>query len=85
MKLLSAVARELLGLFLDDEFLALAILVVVVLAAVADWIDLAGLAVGAILLVGCIGVLAASLSRANRPAAGQASVRPSMETEAPDA
>ncbi|HEY4407798.1 MAG TPA: hypothetical protein VGN55_24360 [Xanthobacteraceae bacterium] len=67
MKMLAAVLRELLGLFVDDGSLALAILAVVVVAAVsAAWIPDASLLTGAILLLGCIGVLLANLASAAR-------------------
>ena len=62
MNMLTAVARELIGLFVDDGSLALAILAVVILAAVAVALlpDVPLLA-GAILLFGCLGVLLANL------------------------
>lgn len=68
MKLLSAIARELLGLFLDDEFLAVAILAVIALSALLHWLAVAPLLTGAALLLGCVAVLTASLARAVRPA-----------------
>jgi hypothetical protein len=63
MNMLTAVARELIGLFVDDGSLALAILAVVILAAVAVAL-LPGvpLLAGAILLLGCLGVLLANLA-----------------------
>lgn len=73
MKLLSAIAQEVIGLFLDDEFLAIAILAVVIAAAFGAWIGLPHLVVAAILLLGCVAVLAISLARA----------RPSRESQAP--
>jgi hypothetical protein len=67
MNALSAVFRELLGLFVDDGSLALAILAVVMLAAISvALIPDAPLAAGAILLLGCLGVLAANVARAAR-------------------
>jgi hypothetical protein len=67
MNMLRAVARELLGLFVDDGALALEILAVVILAAVSGalapdepWVT------GAILLFGCLGVLSISVARAAR-------------------
>jgi hypothetical protein len=67
MKMLAAVVRELLGLFVDDGSLALAILAVVVVAAVsAALIPDASLVTGAILLLGCLGVLLANLASAAR-------------------
>jgi hypothetical protein len=65
MKTLAAVLRELIGLFIDDGSLALAIVAVVALAGVAaslmPGIPLAG---GGILLFGCLGVLLANVLRA---------------------
>ena len=67
MKMLGAVVRELLGLFVDDGSLALAILAVVVVAAVsAALVPDASLVTGAILLLGCLGVLLANLASAVR-------------------
>jgi hypothetical protein len=67
MNALSAVFRELLGLFVDDGSLALAILAVVMLAAISvALIPDAPLAAGAILLLGCLGVLSANVARAAR-------------------
>lgn len=65
MNLLQSICRELVGLFVDDEFLALAVLGVVGLAALsAFWLALPALVTGAVLLVGCIMVLVASALRA---------------------
>jgi hypothetical protein len=62
-----AVFRELFGLFVDDGSLALAIVAVVMLAAIClALIPDAPLAAGAILLLGCIGVLSANVARAAR-------------------
>ena len=63
MKTLGAVIREVLGLFVDDGLLALAIVGVVTLAAVsATLIPDVPLAAGAILLFGCLGVLLANVA-----------------------
>jgi hypothetical protein len=60
-----AVFRELIGLFVDDGSLALAILAVVLLAsAFATLMPDVPLAAGAILLFGCLGVLLANVARA---------------------
>jgi hypothetical protein len=67
MSMLKAVVRELLGLFVDDGSLALAILAVVMLAAISiALISDAPLVTGAILLFGCLGVLLANVARAAR-------------------
>jgi hypothetical protein len=67
MNMLGAVLRELLGLFVDDGALAAEILAVVMLAAAAAaLIPDVPLAAGAILLLGCLGVLLASVARAAR-------------------
>jgi hypothetical protein len=67
MNTLVAVFRELAGLFVDDGSLALAILAVVVLAAIsATLMPGVPLAAGAILLLGCLGVLLANVARAGR-------------------
>jgi uncharacterized membrane protein YhaH (DUF805 family) len=67
MSMLGAVLRELLGLFVDDGSLALAILAVVMLAAIsAALIPDVPLVAGAILVFGCLGVLLANLAIAAR-------------------
>jgi len=67
MNLVIAILREILSLFVDDESLALHILLLI--AAVAAAVKLAGLdplAGAALLLVGCLGILALSLRRGSR-------------------
>jgi uncharacterized membrane protein YhaH (DUF805 family) len=67
MSMLRAVLRELLGLFVDDGSLALAILAVVMLAAISvALIPDIPLVAGAILVFGCLGVLLANLAIAAR-------------------
>jgi uncharacterized membrane protein YdjX (TVP38/TMEM64 family) len=67
MNVLNAALREVLGLFVDDGALAAEIVAVVLLAATAAAaIPDVPLAVGAILLFGCLGVLLASVARAAR-------------------
>lgn len=64
MKLLSSILSELLGLFVDDGSLALQALVLI--AAVAAAVKLAGLPPlwgGGLLLLGCLAILALSLRR----------------------
>jgi hypothetical protein len=64
MNLLRASFREIVGLFLDDEFLAVAVLIVVGTAAVLMKLHvLAPLVAGGVLLVGCLGALLTSVWR----------------------
>jgi hypothetical protein len=63
MKILVGVLRELTGLFIDDGMLALALLAVVALAALVAWaVPASPLATGAVLLLGCLAALIASVS-----------------------
>ena len=64
MSVLSLILRELIGLFLDDEFLAVAVLAVVAVAGIAAWLSAPSLLVGAVLLLGSVLVLTASVLRA---------------------
>ena len=65
MNVLALVWRELIGMFVDDEYLALAILAVVgVAATLAYGFGAPSYVTGAVLLFGCIGVLRASVMRA---------------------
>jgi uncharacterized membrane protein len=67
MSRLTSVLRELAGLFVDDGWLALAILGIVALArAVATLAPAEPLAAGVVLLVGCVGVLFGNAVRAAR-------------------
>lgn len=63
MKALAAIARELIGLFIEDGSLALAIAGVVVAAAIATSLG-APMTGGIVLSAGCIGVLAENVLRA---------------------
>ena len=67
MNILAAVFRELIGLFIDDGSLALAILGVVLIAgffvSLMPGVPIAG---GGILLFGCLGVLLANVLRASQ-------------------
>jgi len=64
MKLVNAVMREIVGLFVDDEFLALATLVVVGAAAIlVNVVAAIPLAAGIVLLVGCLAVLVVGVLR----------------------
>jgi hypothetical protein len=67
MNLVSLIIRELIGMFIDDEFLAVAILAVVALAAACGIMLAAPQAVvGGVLLSGCIVVLVLSAYRGSR-------------------
>ena len=67
MRLLRLIASELLGLFVDDEFLAIAILVLIAIAgAVTFWSSVPTLYVGLLIVAGCLVVVAGSLIRALR-------------------
>jgi hypothetical protein len=67
MSILEAVYRGLIGLFIDDGFLAVAILAVVVLAGIVRALaPEAPLQAGAFLLLGCLCVLVGSVLRAVR-------------------
>jgi hypothetical protein len=64
---LANMLRELAGLFVDDGALALAIIAVVAFAGmVVTSMPQASLAAGAVLLLGCLGVLVASAVVAGR-------------------
>jgi hypothetical protein len=64
---LANMLRELAGLFVDDGALALAIIAVVAFAGmVVTSMPQASLAAGAVLLLGCLGVLFASAVVAGR-------------------
>jgi hypothetical protein len=65
MTALIALCRELAGLFVDDGWLALAIVGVIGLAALtATLVPSQPLAAGAVLLFGCLGVLVGNVVRA---------------------
>lgn len=67
MSTLKFLASELLSLFIDDEFLAVAILVVAGLAAFVQWSGAgAPWLAGAVLLLGCLFVLVASAIRGGK-------------------
>jgi hypothetical protein len=67
MKALQAALRELLGLFVDDGALALAIVAVVAIAGLAAaTVPRASAVAGFILLAGCLGVLLVSVMRAQK-------------------
>jgi hypothetical protein len=65
MTMLTTAFRMLVGLFVDDGSLALAIIVIVLLSGiVATLMPDLPLATGAVLLVGCLGVLLANVMKA---------------------
>lgn len=66
MKVVSLILRELFGLFVDDEFLALAVLGVVAMAGLLIWLGTPQLLVGGLLLAGCVAVVMASALKASR-------------------
>ena len=67
MKLLRIVTRKIFGLFVDDEFLALATIVVIGATAIILKVAAMGTIVNAmILLGGCLAVLVASVWRTAR-------------------
>jgi hypothetical protein len=67
MQNLAASLRELLGLFVEDGALALAIIAVVVVAGIiAALVPAASWLSGLILLLGCLGVLIGNVAMAKR-------------------
>ena len=67
MTMLVTASRMLVGLFVDDGSLALAILVVVLLSGIfATLMPDAPLVAGAVLLIGCLAVLLANVMKAAR-------------------
>jgi hypothetical protein len=72
MSSFTVIARQLLGMFVDDGSLALAILAIVGTAAVSGfWLDTEPLTVGAILIFGCLAVLIENVLRASRKGSSQ--------------
>ena len=67
MTTLALIGKELLGMFVGDNRLALYVLAVVALAAaLAFGLGAGGAWTGAVLTLGCVGVLAESVLRAGR-------------------
>jgi hypothetical protein len=66
MSALGNIVRELAGLFVDDGWLALAIIGVVAFAAIVSILMSDPLATGVVLLLGCLGVLVANVASAAR-------------------
>ncbi len=63
---MKAIAAEILGLFVDDQGLALAVLGVVVVALVAAFGLHASAVAGVVLVLGCLGALVVSTLKAGR-------------------
>ena len=80
MKAWSAVGRELVGLFIDDGSLALALIAWVAVVALAAHLVAGGRWGGGLLLAGCIAVLAENIVRSARRAA-RADIRGSGEEQ----
>lgn len=67
MTIISLILSELVGMFVDDEFLALAVLAVVgVAAGLSAWLAAPPLLIGGVLLVGSIAVVVSSALKASR-------------------
>ena len=67
MGTLSLIPKELIGMFLDDEFLTIAILIIVaVAAALAGGAEVSSTVAGATLFLGCLFVLLESGWRTRR-------------------
>jgi hypothetical protein len=69
MSALATIGRELIGLFVEDGSLALAIVALVALAIAAAALGAPRAAVGLLLIVGSLAVLAENILRARREAA----------------
>ncbi len=62
MKFLRSIGREIIGLFVDDEFLAVTVLVLVsAIIILVKLFDLFSLAAGILLLIGSVSVLFVSV------------------------
>jgi hypothetical protein len=66
MSTLLAVSKELIGLFIDDGSLAIAIAALVLLSAMFAAVDAPSLVTGSLLLVGCLAVLLENVFRTIR-------------------
>lgn len=66
MSALVAIIKELIGLFIDDGSLAIAIVAVVLLSAMLAAVDAPSLVTGLLLLVGSLAVLLENVLRATR-------------------
>ena len=63
MKAVSLILRELVDMFVDDEFLAVAVLGIVAIVVFLTEIALPPLFIGGVLLVGCLTALTFSVVR----------------------
>jgi hypothetical protein len=64
MKALAGIVKEIVGLFVDDQGLAIAIIAVVAAALVlAFWLHAPSIVTGGVIVVGCVGALAFSVQR----------------------
>jgi hypothetical protein len=69
MKVLALILQELAGMFVDDEFLAFAVLAVVAAtAALVAWTSVPSAVAGAVLLLGCALVVSISVIKTSRKA-----------------
>lgn len=69
MQITRLILREIVGMFVDDQFLALAVLAVVAAAMIAAFgFHAAQLWTGTMLVAGCLAVLASSVFRGSRQA-----------------
>jgi hypothetical protein len=66
MSTLVLIVRELVGLFIDDGSLAIAIVVVVVLAVLFAGVDAPAVVTGGVLFFGCLIVVLENILRAAR-------------------
>ena len=66
MSTLVLIARELVGLFIDDGSLAIAIIVVVVIAVMFAGVDAPALVTGGVLFFGCLIAVLENILRAAR-------------------
>ena len=67
MNIVKAILRELLGMFVDDDSLAFAILAVIAITALlGTFLDAAPIWTGATLLIGCVVVLVENAFRTGR-------------------
>lgn len=66
MSALVSIARELIGLFIDDGSLAVAIIAVVILSVMSAGVDAPGPVTGGVLFFGCLIAVLENILRATR-------------------